>query len=136
MDEDGFVRTGDVVRMDERGYFYIVDRTKDMIVVSGFKVYSREVDEVLYRHPAVECAATVGVPDPERPGSELVKVFVQLKPGCEGTVTPGEIAAFLKDKIARYAQPKTVEFVAEMPLTGVGKVDKKALRAKEQGGRG
>ena len=128
LDEDGFVRTGDVVKMDARGYFYIVDRTKDMIIVSGFKVYSREVDEALYRHPAVESAATIGLPDPERPGSELVKVFVQLKPGFAGKTTAEEIKEYLKDKVARYAQPRMVEFITEMPLTGVGKVDKKALR--------
>ena len=130
LDDEGYVRTGDVVRVDERGYFYIVDRTKDMIVVSGFKVYSREIDELLYGHPAVDAAATVGVPDPERPGSEWVKVFAQLKPGFEGKVQPEDLARFLRDKVARYAQPREVEIVTEMPLTSVGKVDKKALRTR------
>jgi acyl-CoA synthetase (AMP-forming)/AMP-acid ligase II len=126
--EDGYVATGDVVRMDERGYFYVVDRIKDMINVSGYKVYSREIDDLLYTHPAVELAAAVGIDDPERPGSERVKVFLQLKPEFRGRVRGEEIKEFLRDKVARYAQPSEVEFVENMPLTGVGKVDKKVLR--------
>jgi acyl-CoA synthetase (AMP-forming)/AMP-acid ligase II len=130
-DEEGYIHTGDVVRIDERGYFYIVDRAKDMIVVSGFKVYSREVDDVLYEHDAVAMAATIGLPDPERQGSERVKVFIQAKPGYSDKITEEEIIAYLRRKVPRYAVPREVAFIEEMPLTGVQKVNKKYLREME-----
>ncbi len=131
LDSQGFVHTGDVVKMDSRGYFSIVDRTKDMIIVSGFKVYTREVDDILYEHPATEVAATVGVPDPDRPGSERVMVFVQLKEDYRGKVSEEEYLEYLRERVARYALPRTVVFLEEMPLTEVGKVNKKALREME-----
>ncbi|MHB8781585.1 MAG: AMP-binding enzyme, partial [Candidatus Geothermincolia bacterium] len=130
-DEEGFIHTGDVVRIDERGYFSIVDRTKDMIIVSGFKVYSREVDDILYGHPAVALAATVGTPDPDRPGSERVRVFIELKPEHQGKVTEDEFIDFLAAKVAKYAIPKSVTFIDQMPLTEVQKVNKKYLRQME-----
>jgi acyl-CoA synthetase (AMP-forming)/AMP-acid ligase II len=130
-DDEGFIHTGDVVKVDEKGYFYIVDRTKDMIIVSGYKVYSREVDDVLYDHPAVAMAATVGVPDSERPGSEVVKVYIQLKPEFVGKVNEEEILTYLRQKVAKYAVPKSVVFLENMPLTEVQKVDKKYLRERE-----
>jgi acyl-CoA synthetase (AMP-forming)/AMP-acid ligase II len=130
-DEEGFIHTGDVVRIDDRGYFSIVDRTKDMIIVSGFKVYSREVDDILYSHPAVAMAATIGTPDPERPGSERVRVFIELKPEQKGKVTEQEFIDFLAAKVAKYAIPKSVTFIDEMPLTEVQKVNKKYLREME-----
>lgn len=133
LDEDGYVHTGDVVRMDENGYFYIVDRIKDMIIVSGLKVYSREIDDLLYNHPAVEVAAAIGTPDPDRPGSERVKVYIQLKPEHKGKVEEDEFREFLRDKVAKYAVPQAVVFIDEMPLTGVQKVDKKSLRKLEEG---
>ncbi|MEW5737267.1 MAG: AMP-binding protein [Thermodesulfobacteriota bacterium] len=135
MDRDGFIHTSDVVEIDERGYFFIVDRTKDMIIVSGYKVYSREVDDILYDHPAVEIAATVGVPDPEREGSERVAVFVQPKPEFKGKVTEAEIIEYLRARIAKYAVPKQVFMVDAIPLTEVHKVNKKVLReqAKQTG---
>lgn len=128
-DEDGYVHTGDIVRMDERGRFYIVDRIKDMINVSGLKVYSEEVDDALQNHPAVKRGATIGLPDPERPGSERVKVFIELEPQKE--VEEAEILRHLEGEIAKYAIPSEVEFVDEIPLTPIGKVDKKLLREKE-----
>jgi long-chain acyl-CoA synthetase len=130
-DEEGYVHTGDVVKMDENGYFSIVDRTKDMVIVSGFKVYTREVDDILYEHPATDMAATIGVPDPDRPGSERVMVFVQLKPEHKGKVTEDEIMEFLKSKVAKYAVPRSITFLDEMPLTEVYKVNKKVLREME-----
>jgi long-chain acyl-CoA synthetase len=130
-DEEGYIHTGDVVMIDENGYFSIVDRTKDMIIISGMKVYSREVDDILYDHPAVAMAATIGVPDPERPGSERVKVFIQPKPEAKGKVTEQEIIDYLSTKIAKYAVPKSVIFLEEMPLTEVEKVNKKYLREME-----
>lgn len=128
LDEEGFVHTGDVVKMDENGYFSIVDRTKDMVIVSGYKVYTREVDDILYDHPATELAATIGVPDPERPGSERVWVFVQVKEEYKGKVTEEDYLNYLKEKVAKYAVPREVIFLDEMPLTEVFKVNKKALR--------
>jgi long-chain acyl-CoA synthetase len=131
LDEEGFVHTGDVVKMDENGYFSIVDRTKDMAIVSGYKVYTREVDDLLYDHPATEMAATIGVPDPEREGSERIKVFVQLKEDYKGKVTEEEYTAYLREKVAKYAVPRSVVFLDEMPLTEVFKVNKKVLRETE-----
>ena len=133
LDEEGFVHTGDVVMMDENGYFAIVDRTKDMAIVSGYKVYTREIDDILYDHPATELAATIGLPDPERPGSERIRVFVQLKPEYRGKVTEEDYLAYLREKVARYAVPRSVTFLDEMPLTEVFKVNKKELRERELG---
>jgi acyl-CoA synthetase (AMP-forming)/AMP-acid ligase II len=127
-DPDGYVRTGDVVKVDSNGYFSIVDRTKDMVIVSGFKVYTREIDDLLYDHPATRLAATIGVPDHERPGSERVMVFVQLREEYHGSVTEEEYLRFLSGKVAKYALPRAVTFLERIPLTTVDKVDKKALR--------
>jgi long-chain acyl-CoA synthetase len=136
IDEDGWIHTSDVVRIDENGFFYIVDRTKDMIIVSGYKVYSREVDDILYHHPKVEMAATVGIPDPEREGSERVAVYIQPREKFKKNITPEEIIDYLKQKVAKYAVPKVVHIIDTMPLTEVHKVNKKLLRemaAKDQG---
>ncbi len=99
-----------------------------MINVSGYKVYSRELDDLLYSHPAVEQAATVGVPDAEKEGSERVVVYIQPKSEFKDKVTEEEIIEFLKDRVARYAVPKLVKFVDEMPLTEVQKLNKKVIR--------
>lgn len=128
LDENGYIHTSDVVKVDVRGYFYIVDRTKDMIIVSGFKVYSREIDDILFEHEAVEIAATVGIPDPEREGSERVVVFVQLKAHCKNRIDEKQIISYLKEKVAKYAVPKHVFIVDEIPLTEVQKVNKKQLK--------
>lgn len=123
--------TGDVARMDEEGYLSIVDRSKDMIIVSGYKVFSREVEDKLYDHPAVELCALVGVPNPDRPGSELVKAFIQLTPEYrekDQKKLKEDIISFARENLAPYKVPKSVEFIDEVPLTSVGKVDKKALR--------
>ncbi len=128
LDEEGFVRTSDVVKVDERGYFSVVDRTKDMIIVGGYKVYSREVDDILLHHPEIEEAATVGVPDPEREGSERVVVFVKPKGGKRSKLTGQTVIDYLAERVAKYAVPRVVSIVGDMPLTPVQKVDKKALR--------
>ncbi len=128
IDEEGFIHTGDIVRMDENGYFFIVDRIKDMVVISGYKVYTREIDDILYAHPATEHAAAIGIPDPERPGSERVAVFVQLKEDYKNRITEKEYLEFLRERVARYAVPTTVIFIDEMPLTPMLKVNKRALR--------
>ena len=126
--DDGWLYTGDIGIMDEDGYFELVDRSKDMVNVSGLKVYTTHVDDVLYRHPAVLAAAAFGVPDPDVPGSERVMAAVQLKQGYRGKVTADEIRAFCKEHLAPYAVPKVVTFRDEMPLTVTEKIFKKALR--------
>lgn len=126
--EDGWLHTGDIGLMDEDGYFQIVDRIKDMVNVSGMKVYTNEVDEVLYKHPGVLMAAAFGVPDPKIPGSERVKAVIQLRDEYKGKVTVEEIRDYCREYLAPYAVPKYVEFRSDMPLTVTEKVFKKALR--------
>jgi long-chain acyl-CoA synthetase len=126
---DGWMFTGDVAKMDEDGYFYIVDRVKDMVIVSGFKVFTRELDEVLTKHPDVEMAASIGVPDPERPGSERVAAAIVLKPGVKGDdAKKQELRAYLKEKVAPYKVPKVIEFMDQLPTSGVGKILKRELK--------
>jgi long-chain acyl-CoA synthetase len=131
LQEGGWLPMGDIAIMDEEGYFTIVDRIKDMINISGNKVYSRVIDDMLHEHPAVQDGGVIGVPDPERPGSERVKAFISLKPEYEGKVTEQEIIDYLKDKVKPYAIPKWVEFRKELPLTMVMKLFKKKLRDEE-----
>ena len=125
---DGWLHTGDIAVMDEDGYFQLVDRIKDMVNVSGMKVYTTEVDEVLFKHPAVLMAAAFGVSDPEVPGSERVMAVVQLKDEQQGQVSAQEIKDFCRQHLPPYAVPKYVEFRQEMPLTVSEKVFKKVLR--------
>jgi long-chain acyl-CoA synthetase len=125
---DGWLHTGDVAVMDESGYFQIVDRIKDMVNVSGLKVYTTEVDEVLFKHPAVAVAAAFGIPDEAIPGSERVMAVVALKAGYSGAVTEQELRDFCRQHLPPYAVPKIVEFRDELPLTVTEKVFKKALR--------
>ena len=133
IDADGFMHTGDVAVMDEQGYLKIVDRTKDMIIVSGFKVFSTKIEDVLAKHPAIGMIALVGIANPDRPGSEFVKAFIQLDPSYEfdgnKEALKEDIIKFAKDNCAPYEVPKIIEFTDELPLTQVGKVDKKVLRS-------
>jgi long-chain acyl-CoA synthetase len=126
---DGWLYTGDVGKMDEDGWFYVVDRKKDMIVASGYKVWPRDVEDVIYQHPAVKETAVVGVPDAYR--GETVKAFVALKDGGEGSVTPEEIISFCKERMAAYKYPRQVELVSEIPKTLTGKFLRRTLREKE-----
>jgi len=126
---DGWIYTGDICTMDEDGYFYVVDRVKDMVIVSGFNVYTRQVDDTLMEHPDVDVAATIGLPDPKRPGSEIVATAIVLKPGVEpGMETREKITQYMRDKVAPYKVPKRIEFMGELPLSAVGKVLKRELR--------
>jgi long-chain acyl-CoA synthetase len=125
---DGWLHTGDIASMDAEGYFHLSDRVKDMVNVSGMKVYTTTVDEVLYQHPAVEMAAAIGVPDPRNPGSERVMAFVQVKPQGDAGLTPESIRNFCRDRLPPYAVPKFVEFRDELPMTVTEKIFKKALR--------
>ncbi len=129
--EDGWVSTGDIGKMDEDGYFHIVDRIKDMINVSGMKVYSRVFEDLLYEHPAVNEAAIIGVPDPKRPGSERVKAFIQLNPGFKNKITVDEIIEYCREKFPPYAVPKSIEFRKTLPLTLAMKIFKRKLRDEE-----
>jgi long-chain acyl-CoA synthetase len=126
---DGWIYTGDVGKMDEAGWFYVVDRKKDLIVASGYKVWPRDVEDVLYQHPAVKETAVVGVPDAYR--GETVKAFVTLKAGMEEKVTPDEIIAFCKERMAAYKYPRQVAIVDEIPKTLTGKFLRRTLRDKE-----
>ena len=128
---DGWLPTGDVGRMDNDGYFYIVDRVKDMANISGYKVYTSAIDDVLFAHPAVSMAVAIGIPDPEREGSERIKAFIRLKEGYEGKVTAQEIIDFCRDKVPPYARPKFVEFREDLPLTVTEKLFKRVLREEE-----
>jgi long-chain acyl-CoA synthetase len=122
--KDGWLHTGDVGRMDEDGYIYLVDRKKDMIISGGENIYSREVEEVLYAHPAILEAAVVGVPD-EKWG-ESVKAVVVLKDGAQASEE--EIIDFCKEHLASYKKPRSVDFRDGLPKTGSGKIKKAELR--------
>lgn len=125
---DGWLFTGDIATMDSDGYFRIVDRKKDMINISGLKVWPREVEEVLYEHPAVKEAAVVAVPDAM--SGEAVKAFIVLKEDYIGKVSSEEISRFCKEKIATYKAPKIIEFRESLPKTPVGKILRRELRAE------
>jgi long-chain acyl-CoA synthetase len=124
---DGWLHTGDVARMDEDGYFYIVQRKKDMIIVSGFNVYPNEVEDVLFTHPAVKEAAVIGVPDDYR--GEAVKAFIVLKP--EAVAASEEIIEYCRARLARYKVPSSIEFAESLPKSAVGKVLRRELREEE-----
>jgi long-chain acyl-CoA synthetase len=125
---DGWLHTGDIARMDEQGYLYIVDRKKDVINASGFKVYPREVEEVLYQHPDVVEAVAVGVPDEYR--GETVKAFVVRKQGSY--VTEQDLVSHCKEDLAPYKVPKLVEFRDELPKSAVGKLLRRVLADEER----
>ncbi|MDF2626721.1 MAG: long-chain fatty-acid-CoA ligase [Symbiobacteriaceae bacterium] len=126
--KDGWLYTGDIGKMDEDGYLYIVDRKKDMIIAGGFNIYPREIDEILFQHPAVLEACSVGLSDEYR--GETVKAFVVLKPGA--TATEQEILDFCKERLAAYKRPKAVEFIEALPKSTVGKVLRRVLAEREK----
>jgi acyl-CoA synthetase (AMP-forming)/AMP-acid ligase II len=127
--KDGWLYTGDIARMDEDGYFYIVGRKKELIKASGYSVFPAEVENFLYGHPAIKEVAVIGVPDPYR--GENIKAVIVLKPEYENKVREEEIVAWCKSKMAAYKYPRIVEFVKELPKTASGKVLKRVLREKE-----
>jgi long-chain acyl-CoA synthetase len=130
IDDEGWFRTGDVGRMDEEGYFYIVDRKKDLVIRGGFNVYPREIEEVIYEHPAVREAAVIGIPH-ETLGEE-VGAAIALKPGPE--TTPAELREFVKERVAAYKYPRHVWFVDELPKGPTGKILKRDIKAPESVG--
>ncbi|MFP4447003.1 MAG: AMP-binding protein [Desulfosudaceae bacterium] len=135
-DDEGYLHTGDVAVFDEEGFLRIVDRTKDMIIVSGFKVFSRRVEDILTQHPAVDVIAIIGRDNPERPGSELVEAYVTPLTSAAMADDPAalkaDLLAFAKEHLSPYEVPKEIHIIKEMPLTAVGKIDKKVLRKKQE----
>ncbi len=130
---ENWLYTGDVGKMDKDGYFYIVDRTKDMLIVGGFKVFSREVEEVLCQHRDVEICAIIGMPNPDRPDSQIVKAVIQLSKNAgvrQAEEIKKGILDYCRENLASYKVPKEIDFTRSIPLTPVGKVDKKALRVQ------
>lgn len=134
IDGKRFFRTGDIGKYDEEGYFFIVDRVKRMINASGFKVWPTEVESILYKHPAVEQACVIGVPDPRR--GETVKAFIILRADDKGKVTPQEIIDWAKEQMAAYKYPREVEFVDSLPMSGSGKILWRVLQEEERKKRG
>ena len=129
---DGWLYTGDIATMDEEGYFFIVDRKKDMIISGGYNIYPREIDEVLYEHPKVEDAVCVGIPHASR--GEIVKAYIVPKPGEQ--LDKKEIMAFCRQKLANFKLPRQIEFREELPKTIVGKILRRTLRDEELSRRG
>ncbi len=126
---NGWFHTGDIARMDEEGFVTIVDRLKDMVNVSGFKVFTRELDDVIMEHPDIFMGASIGLPNPDRPGTEMVVTALVLKPGIEKSeAQKTKIIEYLKGKVAPYKVPKKLEFMDELPTSAVGKVLKRELR--------
>ena len=126
---DGYLLTGDIGTMDEDGYFYLVDRKKDMIISGGFNVYPSVIEEAIYEHPAVAAVSVIGVADSYR--GEAAKAFVQLRPGASAFALD-ELRAFLADKVGRHEMPAHLEFRDALPKTAVGKLSKKELIAEER----
>ena len=124
IDADGWFRTGDVARIDEDGYFFIVDRKKEMVIRGGFNVYPREIEEVFYEHPAVREAAVVGIPHDTL--GEEVAAAIALKDGADAT--PDELRAFVKARVAAYKYPRQVWLVPELPKGPTGKILKREIR--------
>lgn len=124
LDDEGWFHTGDVVRYDDEWYFYVVDRKKDMFISGGENIYPVEIENVLYKHPAVHMCAVIGLPD--KRWGEVGKACVVLKPG--GKATEEELIAFMQDNLARFKVPKSVTFYDALPLSGMGKILKRELR--------
>jgi long-chain acyl-CoA synthetase len=127
---DGWLYTGDLARQEETGYFYLLERKKDLIIAGGYKIYPREVEEVLYQHPGVKEAVALGVPDPYR--GETVKAVIVPRDGIQ--LTAQDLQAFCQEQLAVYKVPKIIEFRSQLPKSQVGKVLRRAL--KEEGAPG
>lgn len=125
---DGWLYTGDIAKVDEEGYTYIVDRKKDMVIAGGYNIFPRDIEEVLYTHPKIMEATAIGISDPYR--GETLKAYVVLKEG--ETLTEEEVIEFCKENLAAYKVPKLVEFRTELPKTMVGKILRRALREEEE----
>jgi long-chain acyl-CoA synthetase len=125
-----WLRTGDLVRMDEEGYFHFFDRKRDLIKYKGYSVFARHVEEVLYRHPRIKAAGVVGVPDPKV--GHIIKAYVVLQSEARGKVSEEEIMEFCRQNLAHYKVPGIIEFRGELPKTDVGKVSRRELREEAE----
>jgi long-chain acyl-CoA synthetase len=126
IDDEKWLRTGDLVSMDEEGYFHFFDRKRDLIKYKGYSVFARHVEEVLFKHPKIKAAGVVGVPDPKV--GHLIKAYVVLESEARGKISEEEIINFCKENLAHYKVPKIIEFRGELPKTDVGKVSRRELR--------
>jgi long-chain acyl-CoA synthetase len=127
IDRDGWFKTGDMAKVDEDGYFFIVDRKKDLVIRGGYNIYPREIEEVFYEHPDVREAAVIGIPHDEL-GQEVVAA-IALKPG--GECTPDELREFVKQRVAAYKYPRRVWLVDNLPKGPTGKIIKREIRAPD-----
>lgn len=130
IDGEIWLRTGDLVSMDEEGYFHFFDRKRDLIKYKGYSVFARHVEEVLYKHPQIKAAGVVGVPDPKV--GQLIKAYVVLESEARGKISEEEIINFCKENLAHYKVPKIIEFRGELPKTDVGKVSRRELREEAE----
>jgi long-chain acyl-CoA synthetase len=124
---DGWLYTGDIGYRDEDGYFYITDRKKDLIIVGGFNVFPREIDELIYQHPKVKEGITIGLPDPRK--GERIKVYIVLKEG--EMARPEEFITYFKERLTPYKVPSEIEFREDLPKSMIGKILRRALREEE-----
>ncbi|MDH4264477.1 MAG: AMP-binding protein [Deltaproteobacteria bacterium] len=131
IDGKKWLRTGDLVRMDEEGYFHFFDRKRDLIKYKGYSVFARHVEEVLYKHPQIKAAGVVGVPDPKV--GQFIKAYVVLQSDARGKISEEEIMEFCRQNLAHYKVPKIIEFRGELPKTDVGKVSRRELREEAEG---
>jgi long-chain acyl-CoA synthetase len=127
-----WLRTGDLVTMDEEGYFHFFDRKRDLIKYKGYSVFARHVEEVLYKHPKIKAAGVVGVPDPAV--GHFIKAYVVLQSEARGKISEEEIMEFCRENLAHYKVPKVIEFRGELPKTDVGKVSRRELREEAEEG--
>jgi len=130
IDGEKWLRTGDLVRMDEEGYFYFFDRKRDLIKYKGYSVFARHVEEVLYKHPKIKAAGVVGVPDPTV--GQQIKAYVVLQSEARGKISEEEIIEFCRQNLAHYKVPKIIEFRGELPKTDVGKISRRELREEAE----
>jgi long-chain acyl-CoA synthetase len=130
IDGKKWLRTGDLVKMDEEGYFHFFDRKRDLIKYKGYSVFARHVEEVLYKHPQIKAAGVVGLPDPKV--GQLIKAYVVLHSEARGKISEEEIIDFCRKNLAHYKVPKIVEFRGELPKTDVGKVSRRELREESE----
>ena len=126
IDGETWLRTGDLVKMDEEGYFHFYDRKKDLIKYKGYSVFAKDIEEVLYAHPQIKAAGVIGVPDPKV--GQLIKAMVVLQPEARGKISEEEIIKYCEERLAHYKVPKIVEFRGELPKTDVGKISRRELR--------
>ncbi len=132
LDRKKWLRTGDLVRMDEEGYFHFFDRKRDLIKYKGYSVFARHVEEVLYEHPRIKAAGVVGVPDPKV--GQLIKAYVVLQSDARGKISEEEVMEFCRQNLAHYKVPRIIEFRGELPKTDVGKVSRRELREESEEG--